>query len=116
MNQKRIKQIQVDQGQAGQNFKTTLVKIRKLSVKIEENIDIGSNGILHGVKLRFENEPVRHKALDVIGDLALLGMPIKGHIIAARPGHAANVEIVKKIKKQFFLTTQMNVIKNVLVF
>ena len=69
--------------------------------KIEENIDIGSNGILHGVKLRFENEPVRHKALDVIGDLALLGMPIRGHIIAARPGHAANVEIVKKIKKQY---------------
>lgn len=68
---------------------------------IEEDIDIGSNGILHGVKLRFENEPVRHKALDVIGDLALLGMPIKGHVIAARPGHAANVEIVKNIKKEY---------------
>ena len=68
---------------------------------IEEDIEIGTNGILHGVKLRFENEPVRHKALDVIGDLALLGMPIKGHIIAARPGHAANVEIVKNIKTEY---------------
>ncbi|MBH31027.1 MAG: UDP-3-O-[3-hydroxymyristoyl] N-acetylglucosamine deacetylase [Candidatus Marinimicrobia bacterium] len=68
---------------------------------IEEDIEIGTNGILHGVKLRFENEPVRHKALDVIGDLALLGMPIKGHVIAARPGHAANVEIVKNIKKEY---------------
>lgn len=69
--------------------------------KIEESIEIGTNGILHGVELRFEDEPVRHKALDVIGDLALLGMPIKGHVIAARPGHAANVEIVKKIKKEY---------------
>lgn len=68
---------------------------------IEESVSLGSNGILDGVQLRFENEPVRHKALDVIGDLALLGMPIKGHVIAARTGHESNVEIVKKIKKEY---------------
>jgi len=68
---------------------------------IEESVSLGSNGILDGVKLRFENEPVRHKALDVIGDLALLGMPIKGHVIAARAGHESNVKIVKKIKKEY---------------
>tara|TARA_X000001036_G_C20678634_1_gene805105 strand:- start:275 stop:1669 length:1395 start_codon:yes stop_codon:yes gene_type:complete len=75
-------------------------RLKKL-FKIKDDINIGKNGILNGVKLRFENEPVRHKALDVIGDLALLGMPIKGHIIAARPGHEANVGIVKNIKKEY---------------
>ncbi|MFQ6614109.1 MAG: bifunctional UDP-3-O-[3-hydroxymyristoyl] N-acetylglucosamine deacetylase/3-hydroxyacyl-ACP dehydratase [Fidelibacterota bacterium] len=68
---------------------------------IEEEIILGANGILNGKELRFSNEPVRHKALDLIGDLALLGMPIKGHVIAARSGHAANVELVKKIRKEY---------------
>ncbi len=68
---------------------------------IEENIILGANGILNGKELRFTNEPVRHKALDLIGDLALLGIPIKGHVIAARSGHAANVELVKLIRKEY---------------
>lgn len=65
---------------------------------IKSKVSLGKNGILNGEKLRFTNEPVRHKVLDLIGDLALLGMPIRGHVIAARSGHAANVELVKKIK------------------
>lgn len=68
---------------------------------IEENIIQGANGILNGKVLRFKNEPVRHKTLDLIGDLALLGVPIKGHVTAARAGHASNVEFVKKIKKEY---------------
>jgi len=68
---------------------------------ITSKVFCGENGILNGVKLRFDNEPVRHKVLDLVGDLALLGMPIKGHVIAARSGHAANVELVKKIKKTY---------------
>lgn len=68
---------------------------------IEEDIILGANGILNGKELRFKNEPVRHKALDLIGDLALLGIPIKGHVIAARSGHAANVELVKLIRKEY---------------
>jgi len=55
-------------------------------------------GILNNIKLRFPNEPARHKLLDVIGDLALVGFPIKAHIIANRPGHASNVEFARKIK------------------
>jgi UDP-3-O-[3-hydroxymyristoyl] N-acetylglucosamine deacetylase/3-hydroxyacyl-[acyl-carrier-protein] dehydratase len=47
--------------------------------------------------LRFDNEFVRHKILDLIGDLSLLGMPIKGHIIGVRGGHAVNVAFVKKL-------------------
>ena len=68
---------------------------------IEETIIHGVNGVLNGKVLRFKNEPVRHKTLDLIGDLALLGFPIKGHVTAARAGHASNVEFVKKLKKEY---------------
>ena len=68
---------------------------------IEENIITGANGILNGRILRFRNEPVRHKTLDLIGDLALLGIPIKGHVTAARAGHASNVELVKTLKREY---------------
>ena len=68
---------------------------------IEHTISQGANGILNGKVLRFKNEPVRHKTLDLIGDLALLGVPIKGHVTAARAGHASNVEFVKKLKKKY---------------
>ena len=66
---------------------------------INKEISLGANGTLNGKELRFANEPVRHKALDLIGDLALLGMPLQGHVIASKSGHAANVELVKRIKK-----------------
>jgi UDP-3-O-[3-hydroxymyristoyl] N-acetylglucosamine deacetylase/3-hydroxyacyl-[acyl-carrier-protein] dehydratase len=56
-------------------------------------------GILNAEPLRYHNEFVRHKVLDLIGDFALLGLPIKGHILAARSGHKTNVELVKKLRK-----------------
>ena len=49
--------------------------------------------------LRFPDEPVRHKVLDLVGDLYLLGMPIKGHIVAIKSGHKLNMELVRKLKK-----------------
>lgn len=61
-------------------------------------VEVKKEGILNNVDLRFQNEPARHKLLDMIGDLALVGMPIKAQIMAARPGHAANVAFAKKIK------------------
>jgi len=67
-------------------------------------VEVLKEGILNNLELRFNNEPARHKLLDVVGDLALVGMPIKGHIIANRPGHHANVEFAKIIQqaiKQF---------------
>jgi len=64
-----------------------------------DKIEIKSEGYLNNLELRFPNEPARHKLLDVIGDLALIGYPIKGHIIANRPGHSSNVEFAKKIKQ-----------------
>jgi UDP-3-O-[3-hydroxymyristoyl] N-acetylglucosamine deacetylase/3-hydroxyacyl-[acyl-carrier-protein] dehydratase len=63
-------------------------------------VAVKSEGILNNLDLHFDNEPARHKLLDVIGDLSLCGKPIKGHIIANRPGHAANVEFAKILKKQ----------------
>jgi len=62
-------------------------------------VEVKTEGYLNNLELRFPNEPARHKLLDVIGDLALIGYPIKGHIIANRPGHSSNVEFAKKIKQ-----------------
>ena len=64
-----------------------------------EKIEVKSEGYLNNVELRFPNEPARHKLLDVVGDLALIGYPIKARIIANRPGHSTNVEFAKKIKR-----------------
>ena len=63
-------------------------------------IKVDSEGVLNTVKLRFQNEPARHKLLDVIGDLALVGKPIRGKIMATKPGHTSNVEFAKLLKKQ----------------
>ena len=68
---------------------------------IDQTVSLSKNGILNGKELRYYNEPVRHKALDLIGDLALLGVPIKAHVMAARSGHAANAELVKLIRKEY---------------
>jgi UDP-3-O-[3-hydroxymyristoyl] N-acetylglucosamine deacetylase/3-hydroxyacyl-[acyl-carrier-protein] dehydratase len=78
-------------------------KIEKLKSMygVKENIFVGKTGILNDVPLRFPNEPCRHKALDLLGDLYLLGVPLKGHVLAARSGHAANVALVKKLREQY---------------
>jgi len=68
---------------------------------IEEKFVLGETGILNNKQFRFKNEPVRHKLLDLIGDLALIGVPIKAQILAARPGHKANVEFAKMIRKMY---------------
>lgn len=64
------------------------------------HMKIEDAGILNNVKLHFQNEPARHKLLDIVGDLALVGKPIKGHILAARPGHKGNVDFAKLIKQE----------------
>jgi UDP-3-O-[3-hydroxymyristoyl] N-acetylglucosamine deacetylase/3-hydroxyacyl-[acyl-carrier-protein] dehydratase len=54
-----------------------------------------------GNNLRFPDEPVRHKILDLIGDLSLTGMPIKAHIVAVKSGHSLNLELVNKLKGEY---------------
>lgn len=65
----------------------------------KENVKVNEGGILNNLDLRFPNEPARHKLLDVVGDLALVGIPFKAHIIANRPGHSSNVAFARKIKE-----------------
>ena len=70
-------------------------KLGKPSIKVEKE------GILNTVDLRFENEPARHKLLDLIGDLTLIGIPIKGKIVATKPGHTSNVVFAGMLKKLY---------------
>ena len=63
----------------------------------KDKVEVQKQGILNNLDLRFDNEPARHKLLDVLGDLALLGMPIKGHLKVKKPGHTANSAFTKKL-------------------
>jgi UDP-3-O-[3-hydroxymyristoyl] N-acetylglucosamine deacetylase / 3-hydroxyacyl-[acyl-carrier-protein] dehydratase len=77
-------------------------ELQSLAGKLDlepDHLAIGENGILNNRALRFQNEPARHKLLDLLGDIALLGMPLRAQVLAARPGHASNVEFVKQLKK-----------------
>ena len=62
------------------------------------SVKVLNEGILNNLELHYENEPARHKLLDVVGDLSLLGKPLKAHIIARRPGHTANAKFAKLIR------------------
>ena len=71
---------------------------RMASLFNRPSVEVKSEGILNNVDLLYPNEPARHKLLDFVGDLTLVGQPIKGHIIAKKPGHASNVLFAKHIK------------------
>lgn len=77
--------------------KKEMERLKKIFGK--DNIEVKSEGYLNNLDLRFPNEAARHKLLDVIGDLALIGYPIKARIIANRPGHSTNVDFAKKVKQ-----------------
>lgn len=77
-----------------------LTKLAKLLGKEDLKVNIEGIGVLNSTKLQYENEPARHKLLDIVGDLALIGRPIKAHILAARPGHSGNVRFAKVLKEQ----------------
>ncbi|MFO7867799.1 MAG: bifunctional UDP-3-O-[3-hydroxymyristoyl] N-acetylglucosamine deacetylase/3-hydroxyacyl-ACP dehydratase [Bacteroidales bacterium] len=82
------------------DHETTQDEIDRISELFnKEDIRIDTQGILNNIQLHYPNEPARHKLLDVVGDLMLTGMPIKGHIIATIPGHKANTEFAKIIRK-----------------
>jgi len=66
----------------------------------ENAIVVKETGIMNDVPLRFRDEFVRHKILDFLGDLFLVGLPLLGHFIAVRSGHASNVKFVKKISEE----------------
>ena len=66
-----------------------------------DSVAVESSGVLNTTKLKYQNEPARHKLLDVIGDLALIGAPIKGKIVARKPGHGPNTAFAKVLKEAF---------------
>lgn len=92
-----------------------LQKLRDIFNK--PKVEVQGIGMLNNVTLRYENEPARHKLLDIIGDVALIGVPLKGHILAARPGHSSNIEFAKQlkniIKKERNLTPQFDLTKTI---
>ncbi len=73
----------------------------KQTLQIEGDVFVGENGILNNRELRFKNEPARHKLLDLLGDLYLVGAPIKAQILAARPGHKSNIEFARKLREYY---------------
>ena len=77
-----------------------LNRLAKLLGKEDLKTSIDGIGVLNSTKLQYENEPARHKLLDIVGDLALIGKPIKAHILGARPGHSGNVRFAKVLKEQ----------------
>ena len=92
----------------------------KKMFEIDENVELGTNGILNNKTLRFKNEPSRHKLLDLLGDLALAGVNIKAQILAARPGHQNNIEFARLLrnhyKKQTLTRKYQDVSKKGVVF
>lgn len=80
----------------------TLEKLKKAFDR--EDVQVTQNGTLNNIQLRFSNEAARHKLLDVVGDLALIGRPLKARIMATKPGHGINAEFTKalaaKIRKE----------------
>ena len=74
-----------------------IMRISKVFNK--QDVHVNEEGILNNLQLRFPNEPARHKLLDVVGDLALVGFPFHAHVIANRPGHTSNIKFAKKIKE-----------------
>jgi UDP-3-O-[3-hydroxymyristoyl] N-acetylglucosamine deacetylase/3-hydroxyacyl-[acyl-carrier-protein] dehydratase len=79
-----------------------------------DKVEVKTEGYLNNLELRYPNEPARHKLLDIVGDLALIGYPIKARIIANRPGHASNIAFAKKIKS--YIRKNIKSINNVPVY
>lgn len=90
------------------NRKVPQEELDRLSAAFNKpNVTVKEEGILNNLELHFPNEPARHKLLDLIGDLALLGKPIKGKVTAHRPGHESNTEFAKIIRKKLIQKENM---------
>lgn len=86
--------------------KETMGRLKKAFGKKE--IAVKKNGILDNLTLHHPNEAARHKLLDVVGDLALIGMPVQGRIIATKPGHKINTDFAKELQSLIKQTRKTN--------
>jgi UDP-3-O-[3-hydroxymyristoyl] N-acetylglucosamine deacetylase / 3-hydroxyacyl-[acyl-carrier-protein] dehydratase len=88
---------------------STMEKLRAAFKK--DTISVKPNGILDNLTLHYPNEAARHKLLDVIGDLALIGTRIRGKVIANKPGHQVNTQFAKKLSKLIKIEKRNNIPK-----
>lgn len=88
---------------------SVMEKLKKVFNK--EDVSVKPNGILDNLSLRWPNEAARHKLLDVIGDLALVGYPIRGKVIATKPGHKINTQFAKKLQAEIKKRKRNNIPK-----
>ena len=83
------------------NQKLSDTELERLANKLgKDRVEVNKHGVLNTTDLVFQNEPARHKLLDVVGDLALVGVPIKANIVAHKPGHKINTAFAKLLKKK----------------
>lgn len=85
----------IDEDLTEEDLNQALVRLN-----LQRNSIVGAPTLPESQKLRFRNEPARHKLLDMIGDLALVGARVRGQLLAARPGHASNIEFAKKLRAE----------------
>lgn len=90
-----------DRAMSEEEVSILAAKLGKPALRIERE------GILNTTQLRFQNEPARHKLLDVIGDLALVGRSFKAKIVATKPGHTANIAFAKFLKRHIMEQTKL---------
>jgi UDP-3-O-[3-hydroxymyristoyl] N-acetylglucosamine deacetylase / 3-hydroxyacyl-[acyl-carrier-protein] dehydratase len=108
LNQGLIKGGDLDNAVVIANRAMSEVEVKDLAQKLgKPTLRIEKEGILNTTQLRFQNEPARHKLLDVIGDLALVGRFLKAKIVATKPGHTANVAFAKVLKRHIMEQTKL---------
>ncbi|MCO6465852.1 MAG: bifunctional UDP-3-O-[3-hydroxymyristoyl] N-acetylglucosamine deacetylase/3-hydroxyacyl-ACP dehydratase [Bradyrhizobiaceae bacterium] len=86
----------IDEDLTAEDLEKTVKKLN-----ISDNALLGTPSAANSQKLRFRNEPARHKLLDMIGDLALVGARITGQVLAARPGHASNIAFARLLREEY---------------
>lgn len=102
LNQGLIKGGSLDNAVVFANRKMSADELKALAPKIErETVALTQHGNLNTTELHFPNEAARHKLLDVVGDLALAGVAIKGRVIARKPGHSINTKVAALIRKKY---------------
>lgn len=102
LDQNLIKGGSLDNAIVIANKKLSKEALANLAKKMgKEDLKVKKEGVLNTIDLHFKNEPARHKLLDVIGDLALVGVRLKGKIVAHKPGHKINTAFAKKLKRLY---------------
>ena len=86
----------------------TMDKLKKAFNR--KSVSVKPNGILDNLNLHYQNEAARHKLLDVLGDLALIGKRIRGKVIAKKPGHHINTEFAKKVSNDLLAAKRVDFI------